>query len=141
MGPLEPALSLVFIERMLLLFVKKEKRERLLSLASKPARWDDFRDAFLHDTRNLDHKAMTPLVAASGEEARVVALLGARADARAYSVSTIAEIDGQETTLVTALRSALGREQDTIVFSPSTDRAFYENHEGERFLLGATRPR
>ena len=34
-----------------------------------------------------------------------------------------------------ALQAAMRRAQDTLVFCLATERAYYENHEGERFVV------
>ena len=52
------------IETIVTLFAKKERRERLLFLASRADRWDQFRHDLLHDTRALDERALTPLPSA-----------------------------------------------------------------------------
>jgi hypothetical protein len=118
-------------ERLVALFAKKEKRERLTFLASK--RWSDFCDALLHDTRNLDPTKMTRI--ATTDRAAIVVQLRAKADSQAFCVSAIPEIDAQELPLAKALEACVGRERDTIVFVTATERAYYENHEGERFVL------
>lgn len=45
------------------LFVRKEKRERILALAAKASRQSDFRGALLHDTRSLNPRVMRRLPA------------------------------------------------------------------------------
>jgi hypothetical protein len=121
------------------LLATKDKRERLLFLASKPARRDDLVDALLHDTRSLDRSLMVALGTggSAADVAAVAARLGAREDARAHCISAIASLDGAELALGDALRACVSRARDTIVFCVATERAYYENHEGERFVLAA----
>jgi hypothetical protein len=121
------------------LFVAKDKRERLLFLAAKPARWGDFCDAFLHDTRSLDKAVMTRVSARNEDLTALLAQLRATVSARAYCISSIADIDDRELPLGEALRAAVGRERDTLVFCLDSQRAYYENHEGEQFVLAALR--
>jgi hypothetical protein len=57
---------------------------------------------------------------------------------RAYCVSTT-EDDDLETDLAQALNRLVGREVDALVLAVGAGVAYYENHEGEQFLLHATR--
>ena len=117
------------------LFAKKDKRARLLYLASKEARRGDFCDALLHDTRSLDLTLAKRLGPPAADVDAVLRGLGAKAHAPAYAVSDISEIDGRELPLGEALRAAVGRQRDTIVLCIGTKRAFYENHEGEQLVF------
>ena len=120
------------VERAIALFALKDKRERLLFLAGKPARWDDFCDAFLHDTRSLDPRSMTR-ISSTTDHARLIAQLGATPAAKTYCISSW--LDDRELSLVEALRAIVGRQRDVLVFCPESERAYYENHEGEQFVL------
>jgi hypothetical protein len=122
-------------ERIVALFAKKEKRERLTFLASKADRWGDFCDALLHDTRSLDAAKMTRISTTDREE--ILAQLRAKADARAFCVSAIPDLDALELPVAKALEACVGRERDTLVFVVATERAYYENHEGDRYVLAA----
>jgi hypothetical protein len=122
-------------ERVVALFGKKDKRERLLFLASKAARRSDFIDALLHDTRSLDRSLLTVLEAKEAEVAGLLIRLRAAATAPAYCISAMGEIDGREVTLAEALRTCIGRAQDTLVFCLANESAYFENHEGEQFTL------
>ena len=133
-GPLDKQTLIERSARIIALFVKKEKRERLEFLAAKESRRADFIDALLHDTRSLDRSRMTA-VGAKETELDVVKRLRATAKARAHCISAITEIDDRELPLGDALRAAMGRERDTIVFCLDSSTAYYENHEGERFVL------
>lgn len=121
------------VETLVRAFAKKDKRERLLFLAERPSRWADFCDAFLHDARSLDPARMSAVQAAGVES--VTRALGGTPNSIAFAISAIAEIDGRELPLRDALRAAVGRERDTIILCIDTNRAFYENHEGEQRLL------
>jgi hypothetical protein len=122
-------------ERVVALFGKKDKRERLLFLASSAARRSDFIDALLHDTRSLDRSQLTALEARDAEIAGVLLLLRGAATGPAYCISAMREIDGREVALAEALRTCVGRAQDTLVFCLANESAYYENHEGEQFVL------
>ena len=115
------------------LFVIKARRERLTELAAKAKRWNDFRHDLLHDTRSLEDAVLVPLRNAT--LADVTRRLGARTGERAYCISTRSEIDDRELDLGEALAATIGRMEDAIVFCPRSARAYYENHEGEQFIL------
>lgn len=122
------------VEALITLFAAKDKRERLLFLASKPPRWGDLRDALLHDTRNLDLATLTP-VAKGADVAAVLRRLRGTAKSVSYCISGIFELDAREVALGDALKAAMGRQRDTIVWCVESQVAFYENHEGEQFVL------
>jgi hypothetical protein len=122
------------LEVLVRLFVKKEKRERMLVLAAK--RRDDFRHDLLHDRRSLDPAALSPLPASSaGVDAVVKALRAAGAADRAYCISEVIDADDRELGLVEALGLVVGKWKDSLVFPIGSTVAYYENHEGERYLL------
>ena len=117
-------------------FVAKDKRERIAFLAGKPARRDDLRDALLHDTRSLARATMTPIAA---DIPAILAALRAKPAAMAYAISDILELDDRELPLGEALALAVGRSRDTMIACIATARAYYENHEGERYILADQR--
>jgi hypothetical protein len=121
--------------RVIELFAKKTKRERLLFLAEKVARRADFIDALLHDTRSLERALLAPLDGSQADVAVIVKKLRATAKTSAHCISALAELDGRELPLGEALAACVGRQQDTLVFAIETERAYYENHEGERGVL------
>lgn len=116
-------------------FARKDKRERLLFLAERPSRWSDFCDAFLHDARSLDPAVMHAIAARDAGVESVMHRLGGTRRSMAFAISAIAEIDSLELLLGDALRAAIGRQRDTLILCIDTKRAFYENHEGEQWLL------
>ncbi len=124
------------VETLVHSFAKKDKRERLLFLAERPSRWAEFCDAFLHDARSLDAAVMSAIATRDAEVESVVRGLGGTPRSLSFAISTIAEIDDRELPLGEALRAAIGRQRDTIILCIDTRRAFYENHEGEQWLLG-----
>ena len=120
------------------LFVRKEKRGRILSLASSSKRRDDFRDALLHDTRSLAPETMKALGAELDAKGVFDALVAITPGARAYCISNVIDargslLDDREEDLVTALSLVVGRERDALVFVLGADKsahaAYYENHE------------
>ena len=123
------------VEIIVQLFVKKEKRDRLLTLAAKSSRRDDFRHDLLHDTRSLDPGVLLRLPEGASVDAVVQALRAAGAGDRAYSISEVLDADDREWRLVDALRAVVGKAQDSLIFVLGTRAAYYENHEGEQFIL------
>lgn len=118
------------------LFVIKEKKERMLALAAKPKRRYDFRHDLLHDKRSLDPKTLHQLpLSGAGVSAIAKALRGAGAGERAYCISAILAVDDRELSLVEALTAVVGRSEDSIVFALNSRTAYYENHEGEQYIL------
>lgn len=126
----------VNIEAIIRLFVKKEKRERMTTLAGKPSRRSDLRHDLLHDTRSLDPAVITRLAEGLTVEAIAKALRAASSGGeRAYSISEVLGVDEQESSVIDALRAVVGRSEDSLVFVIGTRAAYYENHEGEQYLL------
>lgn len=118
------------------LFVKKDKRERMLMLAVKASRRGDFRHDLLHDRRSLDPAVQSPLSApAATVDAIAKALRAAGAGDKVYCISDILDADDRELRLADALKLVVGREQDSIVFPIGSRVAYYENHEGEQLIL------
>jgi hypothetical protein len=132
------------LETVVRLFVRKEKRERILSLASNTKRRADLRDALLHDTRSLARETMQPLARDLDANGVAKALAAITNGKRAYCISDAIDakgelLDAREEDLATALALVVGRERDALVFvlAPNARKraAYYENHEGERYLL------
>jgi hypothetical protein len=123
------------VDAIVQLFVKKDKRERILSLAGKPKRRDDFRDDLLHDTRSLDPAVLAPLAAGASAESVVKALRAKGAGDRAYCISTLSEVDDLELSLAEAMKIVFDRDRDTLVFPIGSSVAYYENHDGDKYVL------
>lgn len=123
------------IEAIARLFVKKEKRERILSLAGKAKRRGDLRSDLLHDRRSLDPDVLAPLAAGATAESVAKAMRAAGAKDPAYCISEVIDADDRELPLVDALALVFGRSRDSLVFPVGSYVAYYENHEGERYLL------
>ncbi len=122
------------VEVLVELFVRKDKRERMLALAAK--RRGDFRHDLLHDRRSLDPATLSPLPAnAVSVDAIAKALRAAGAGDRAYSISEIIDADDGELRLVDALVLVVGKSEDSLVFPIGSRVAYYENHEGKQCLL------
>lgn len=124
------------LEDIVRLFVKKEKRERILALAGKPSRRMDLRDALLHDTRSLDPAVLTPLPGSRSDAPAIAALLrAAGAGERAYCISPFEDGDDRELGLVAALELVADRFADALVYPIGARVAYYQSHEAERYLL------
>jgi len=116
------------------LFARKEKRERLIALSEKASRRADFLDAFLHDRRSLDPRVLAPLAPHGLSVDRIVAQVGKASDA-AHCLGGVGDDDGRDATLVTLLTANALRSRDLLIYDLVTRRAYYENHEGECFVL------
>lgn len=120
-------------------FVEKNRQERYLTLASKPKRRRDFVWDLAHDGRHLDRSFMKRLV----EEEKSLTAVAARlkslgaTDTCHVVAATNLETDGQEMNTADALAAVVGKFQDCLLFFPSAALAYYENHEGEQFVLQA----
>jgi hypothetical protein len=123
------------IETIVQLFVKKDKRERILSLAAKAKRRGDLRNDLLHDRRSLDPEVLAPLAQGADREAVAKALRAAGAKELAYCISEVIAADDRELALLDALSLVVGKAEDSLVFPLGSRVAYYENHEGEQYLL------
>jgi hypothetical protein len=103
------------LEALIRLFVRKEKQERILFLASKPRRRSEMLSALLHDTRSLDLAAATRISARAADIAALAQRLGGESE-RAYCASDIVDVDDRELGAGEALRLVVGRERDSLVF-------------------------
>ena len=119
------------MDALITLFVKKEKRERMRTLASLSARRADLCHDLLHDTRNLDPAVLTRLDRPTA--AAITRLM--RPVSRVYCISEVSEVDDQELPLGDALAAVMGRAQDTMLFGLGSSCAYVETHEGEQWLL------
>jgi hypothetical protein len=123
------------IETLIELFVKKAKRDRMRALAGKPSRRADLRHDLLHDRRSLDSALLVAL--GSGDTASTIAraLRDRGAGNVAYCICDADDLDDRDVPLDDALARIVGRERDAIVHPIGARVAYYENHEGERYLL------
>src|SRR5690349_19727307 len=105
------------LEAIVQLFVRKEKRDRMINLAGKQSRRPDLRHDLLHDTRSLDPAVMTRLAEGLTVDAIASALRAASSSGeRAYSISEVIDADDRESSVIDALRAVVGRAQDSLVF-------------------------
>jgi hypothetical protein len=118
------------------LFVRRDKRERMLALLGNPSRRSDFCAALLHDRRSLDPTVLTPLAEHGLTVAHILEQVGAPDD-RAHCIGGDGLHDGESATLLELLTDDALRGRDLLVFDEVTRRAYYENHEGESFVLQA----
>ena len=77
---------------------------------------------------------LAPLPARSSVDAVLRALRAAGAGAQCYVVSAVLAADGRELPLRDAVGLA-GRAEDSVVFALGSRVAYYENHEGDQYLL------
>ena len=112
------------LERAITLFVRKEKQERMRALEKRRG---DLRDAMLHDRRALDPAVLQPC------PNDPVAVVTAMQKLGAGKTAFVFADDDAVLPLAEAVSTVFGRQRDSLVVS--NEVAFYENHEGERFLL------
>jgi hypothetical protein len=124
------AMSSAHLEAVIELFVKRAKRDRMRALANRRG---DLRDALLHDRRSLDPEVLVPIEGHAVAIARALRDRGARN--LAYCLCDLDELDDRESPLDAALAGIVGRERDALVHPIGSRVAYYENHEGERYLL------
>lgn len=123
------------LELVIELFVKKEKRDRMRTLAGKASRRADLRHDLLHDRRSLDAAVLFALPESDTVATIARALRAGGAGDRAYCICDFDELDDREVLLDEALARVVGSERDALVHPVGTRVAYYENHEGERHLL------
>jgi len=122
------------IEVLVQLFVRKDKRGRMLALA--PKRRADFRHALLNDLRSLDPAVVSPLPrSAASVDAVAKALRAAGAGERAYCISDYIDEDDCELGLMDALVLMVGQANNSLVYPIGSRVAYYENHESEQYIL------
>lgn len=118
-------------------FVAAERQDRYLTLASKPSRRSDFIFALAHDGRHLERKYMQQIPAVDAVAAKVAALLKPLgAGPRCFVVAAShGDFDNCAADIAPVLEALVGRSTDCIVFFPGAGLAYYENHEGECYVL------
>jgi Pretoxin HINT domain len=124
------------VETVIRLFVAKARQERLVTLAGTKGRRTDFVNDALHDRRRLASEVLIPLThpAFNWESAlREMRLRGATS--LAYCIADDVDFDDTERPLEFALRTFVGRARDALVFAIGSTVAYYENHEGEQYLI------
>jgi hypothetical protein len=118
-------------------FVEKDRQGRYIELASKPKRRRDFVWILAHDGRHLERKFMKRLSKEEQSLAAVASLLKFLGAANTCHVVAAAHLenDGQEMNTADALAAVVGKSEDCLLFFSSANIAYYENHEGEQFVL------
>jgi hypothetical protein len=120
-------------------FVEKDRQERYLALASKPKRRHDFIWDLAHDGRHLERGYMHRLRKEEATLVSVAALLRSLGAGDTCHVIAAAhlETDDREMSTAAALAAVVGKSGDSLLFFPSASLGYYENHEGEQFILRA----
>ncbi|MDR2212531.1 MAG: hypothetical protein LBE21_02745 [Pseudomonadales bacterium] len=123
------------LDKFISTFVKRERRDRYLSLLANAKRRSDGLWDLLHDTRHLDMKKFTPILNAVDPKAVVVdhfKRLGVKE--AGYVLAARSELDGQRVALSVFLEQG---GEDAAIFFPSVNAGYYANHEGEHYLFSA----
>ena len=123
-------------EQFIEMFVLKERQDRYLALASKPSRREDFVWSLAHDGRHLDRRFMRQLPTTQSASDAIALLQSHKVGTRCFVVAALyEEFDNSEFDTNKVLSSVIGTSNDCIVFFPTACMAYYENHEGERYIL------
>ncbi len=118
-------------------FVEKSRQSRYLALSANPKRRSEFIWALAHDGRHLEYTRMERL---SGESASLTAVaerlksLGASETCFVIAAAHLEPNNGEMSTFE-ALAAVVGKSEDTLLFFTQSSLAYYENHEGEQFIL------
>lgn len=118
-------------------FVQKERQKRYLALAESPKRYGDFVNDLLHDGRHLEHRKMRRLHKASlSIISQDLHALGAGKTCYVLAAGPF-DATQQEMNTAAALLAVVGSARDCLLFFPEALLAYYENHEGEQYILKA----
>jgi hypothetical protein len=125
------------------LFVVKDKQNRFLEFIASPDRWDgvpkkygNFLHEFLNDPRNIKPNCIFEKLQGYQETSEIVRkLTKLGASKEAYLVSENYEVDGKTGELEEILSSISG--QGDIVYCLGTTLGYYEGHENWRYILKA----
>ncbi len=117
------------------LFVIKEKRTRFLEFIESPKRYDNFLNELLNDPRNFKPECIIE-VPNNEQDIEIISrkLRKLGAGVKAYLVSSNDEIDGNTGNLENILAFV---SSEGLVFCLDAHLAYYEGHEGWRYILRA----
>jgi hypothetical protein len=117
------------------LFIIKEKPNRFLEFIESPKRYNNFLDELLNDPRNFKPDCIIE-VPNNEQDIEIISrkLRKLGAGEKAYLVSSNDETDGNTGNLKETLASV---NSEGLVFCLDTHLAYYEGHEGWRYILQA----
>lgn len=118
-------------------YVQPERQERYLALLSSAKRREDGLWDLLHDGRHLQRWQFRAVDGLGQNE--VADLLQSKASEEdGWLFAAGDERDGRQVPLQWALMQYFGRSRDVLLFFANASMGYYENHEGERYVFGAS---
>jgi hypothetical protein len=122
----------VYLEKIVHSFVAAERRDRLKSLLQSKKRYSDFLEGLLHDSRHLDAAVIEVLVGRDRLLEGVIARMAALGvSGKAYLVGNCGvHDDGVIDDVEVLLQGCVGSMTDCLVYSWTSNIAYYEGHEG-----------
>jgi len=125
-----------YLEDIVINFVRKDRRDRLLGFLSTPKRYDDFLEALLRDDRFFDKDCIVKLRADEQNPASVhQAITRLGASGKCYVASLDVDLDGQILDLHKVLEKVVGTSSESLVYVPNGPAGYFEGHEGWRMIL------
>jgi hypothetical protein len=129
-------MELAYLEEIIDSFVTAERKDRLKSLLHSKKRYPDFLDELLHDARHI-HSGVIEVLAGRDRllEGVVARMRALGVTGNAYLVGNCGKFDdGVVDDLETLLRSCVGSMTDSLVYSWTSNVAYYEGHEGFGYI-------
>jgi len=129
------------LARIIELFVLPARRQRLMGFLHAQKRYSKFLDELLHDARHIDSRILYEIPSDHREVDEVAAILRqAGVQGEAYLVGHCGPLeDGARGDFYELLKHCCGSMTDSLVFSISSEIAYYEDHEGFGYLYGLPR--
>ena len=126
------------LARIIELFVLPARRQRLMGFLHAQKRYSQFLDELLHDARHIDSRILYEIPSDHREVDEVAAILRqAGVQGEAYLVGHCGPLeDGARGDFYELLKHCCGSMTDSLVFSISSEIAYYEGHEGFGYLYG-----
>lgn len=129
-------IQLSILSEIVNLFVRKDRRDRLIELLSKPKRYQDGLSDLLRDPRYIDERVINKIP--SNEQ--TIELIYDRLkklgfQKKCFVISNdVYEMDGKIVPTLEALK-AICYNTDSMLYCPVSKIGYYEGHEGWRYIL------
>ena len=129
------------VARIIQLFVLPARRQRLMGFLHSQKRYSQLLDELLHDARHIDSQILFEIPSDHREVDEVAEILRkAGVQGEAYLVGHCGPLeDGARDDFYELLKHCCGSMTDSLVFSTSSEIAYYEGHEGFGYLYGLPR--
>lgn len=128
-----------YVETVIHSFVRKERRARLREFLRSKKRYGDFLSELLHDARHIDPEVIYVLPSSErGLESISKRLQKSGVKGLGYLLGDCDQTpDGAIDDFFCLLCKCVGSKTDSMVYSPSSNVAYYEGHEGFGYLYTA----